>query len=390
MNGKKVMLCFAMLKPKLTNILEQARSGLLFLLFPLEYLYRLLFFIDQTIKKYRTPETPYPFKVISVGNLTVGGTGKSVVVPFLVKTLGVECCAVVMRGYGGAQERANKPMLVSDGKQLFCSVAVAGDEAVMHATHLACPVVVSASRQHGCNLIRGLFCTALPPLSVRPSASSGGAVQSTQYVILDDAYQHHSVKKDLEIVLLDARKPFDNGHCLPLGRLREKDLSRASLVMLTHSDQISTEQREVLELQLQKQLGTKPIFWGKHAIDGLYQNNEELVSPAFFADKKIVIVAGIGKPVNIEQSLKKINLIASAVCAFPNHAPYRERDLETICEQAQAVGATAVITTTKDWVKLAPLVLRQYARAPLSWYVLRVQYELLDKPDDARLRQQFN
>ncbi len=372
MSGKKAILCFAMLKPKLTNILEQARSGLLYFLLPLEYLYRFLFFIDQAIKKYCAPNTAYPFKIISVGNLTVGGTGKSVVIPFLAKMLGVEYSAVVMRGYGGTQERANQPMLVSDGNQLFCSVAVAGDEAVMHAIHLACPVVVSAQRRHGCDIINNLFSPRI------------------RYVLLDDAYQHHSVKKDQEIVLLDARRPFDNGHCLPLGRLREKDLSRACFVMLTHGDQISIAQREALQIQLQKQLGAKPFFWGKHAIDGLYHNNEEVVSPAFFADKKFVIVAGIGKPVNVEQTLKKINLTASAVCAFPNHTPYRERDLETICAQAQVVGATAIITTTKDWVKLAPLVLRQQLKACLSWYVLRVEYQLLDETDRARLRKQFN
>ncbi len=358
-----------MQKPKSTNLFlnnlyplakKFCERVLFFVLIPLEYLYRLIFFIDQAWKKYRGNKTGYRFKIISVGNLTVGGTGKSVVVPFLVKLLSEDRCVIVMRGYGGSQERAGKQILVGDGNQLFCSVSVAGDEAVMHATQLTCPVVVSAQRVHGCVLVRDL----LPHI---------------KYVILDDAYQHHSVKKDIDIVLLDARKPFDNGHCLPAGRLREKDLSRASFIMMTHSDQITQQQRDALQAKLQKQTDNKPIFWGKHAIDGLYRNNEELVSPEFFVGKKFVMVAGIGTPTNVEQSLKKINLAASAVCVFPNHAPYRERDLETIYEQAQAVGAEAVITTTKDWVKLAPLVLAQGLHAPLRWYVLHVRYKLLNE-----------
>lgn len=372
MNGKRAILFFAMQKLRSTNLSLNnlyplakhfCERVLFFVLIPFEYLYHLIFFIDQAIKKYRGSKTGYPFKIISVGNLSVGGTGKSIVAPFLVKLLGEDRCAIVMRGYGGRQERANKPILVGDGNQLFCSVAVAGDEAVMHATQLACPVVVSAQRVQGCDLIRDLF------------------LGKINYLILDDAYQHHSVKKDIDIVLLDARKPFDNGHCLPAGRLREKDLSRVSFVMMTHSDQISDEQQDKLQNRLQKQLGNKPIFWGKHAFDGLYRNNEELVVPAFFERNKFVVVAGIGRPANIEQSLKKINLTASAVCVFPNHAPYRERDLESIFERAQAVGVKAVITTAKDWVKLAPLVLAQGVHAPLRlrWYVLRVRYELLDQ-----------
>lgn len=342
------------------------------MLIPFENLYRLGFFIDQSIKKYRGNKTGYPFKIISVGNLTIGGTGKSVVVPFVAKLLGEDRCAIVMRGYGGMQERVSKPILVGDGKQLFCSVAVAGDEAVMHATQLVCPVVVSTSRAVGCDLISNLFSPKI------------------NYLILDDAYQHHSVKKDIDIVLLDARKPFDNSHCLPAGRLREKDLSRASCIVMTHGDQVSDEQRQTLQSKLQKQLGAKPIFWGKHAVDGLYHNNEEFVLPDFFADKKVVIVAGIGTPANIEQTLTKINLTASAVCTFPNHAPYRERDLELIYEQAKAVGAKAVITTTKDWVKLAPLVFAEGQHARLQWYVLRVRYELLESTEVLRIKQLFS
>jgi tetraacyldisaccharide 4'-kinase len=344
-------------------------KNLFFLLFlPCEYLYRIGFFIDQSIKKYRGQKTGYPFKIISVGNLSVGGTGKSVVVPFLVKLLGSDRCAVVMRGYGGAQERASGALLVSDGNHLFCAVREAGDEAVMHATQLTCPVVVAARRADACHLLKSL------------------RYQSINYVLLDDAYQHHSVKKDIDIVLLDARKPFDNGYCLPAGRLREKDLSRASIIIMTHADRISPEQRSVLQSSLEKKSPATPIFWGRHAVDGLYHNNEQLVTPAAIAKKKCVLVVGIGNPINIQQSLDQLGLAVAACLTFPNHAPYRERDLDFILSEAQGVNAHVVITTTKDWVKLAPFVLQAgSAYARLAWYVLRVCYELLDKEACERL-----
>ncbi len=349
--------------------LQQFFKPLLFLfLLPCEYLYRMGFFIVQALKKYCGQKTGYPFKIISVGNLSVGGTGKSVVVPFLVNLLGSDRCAIVMRGYGGTQERAPGAILVSDGNHLFCSVAVAGDEAVMHATQLSCPVVVGAKRADASDLLK---------------VSQN---QSIEYVLLDDAYQHHSVKKDIDIVLLDARKPFDNGHCLPAGRLREKDLSRASIIMMTHADRISFEQRQVLQTTLEQKVPAMPIFWGCHVVDGLSRNNEQLVTLEDIAKKKSVLVVGIGNPINVQQSLDRLGLTATACLTFPNHAPYRERDLDFIMEEAQSAGAIVVITTTKDWVKLAPFVLQSgsvYAR--LTWCVLRVRYELLDQADDGRL-----
>ena len=160
----------------------------------IECFYRVCFYVVNNIKHFRRPyHAPWP--VISVGNISLGGTGKSVFVRFLM-TISTGRSAVLLRGYGRAHEGASQSLIVSDGHTIFTDARQSGDEAYMLAQEFKGPVIVGRSRAVSCKLLEQLIKTSH---------------ESVNMVILDDAYQHHSLYKNLEILLLDARYPFENG-----------------------------------------------------------------------------------------------------------------------------------------------------------------------------------
>jgi len=340
--------------------LSKGPLGALFfmVLIPLSYVYRLFFFCNQWWRRCRGGKAVYPFKIVSVGNISVGGTGKSVVVPWLVRLLGEERCAVVLRGYGGRNERTGKSILVSDGQYLLSTPAIAGDEAVMHVLNLRCPVVVGANRARSCDLL----------------VSAG--FTGVWWVVLDDAYQHHSVKKDKEILLLDGRKPFDNGYCLPAGHLRERDLSRAHVIIVTHADLLSGAGRRCLRVQLQQQAPQAAVFFGVHQPRGLYLANQASVEPGMLAAKRVGVFAGIGNPHNVQQSLEGLGLKDVLLYPLPNHHVYTPATLTAIMGWARASGIDALVTTEKDWVKVAPCLSLIHSNG-IQIIVLRVAFALM-------------
>ena len=182
----------------------------------LEPLYRAGFFIAQFYRK-KMGGTVVPFSVLSVGNLSVGGTGKSVVVSFLGNLL-----------------------------------------------------VVGADRLRSCQLLEVW------------SRKTDNVVKT---VILDDAYQNYKIFKNVEILLLDARKPFDNEHALPAGRLREKNYRRAHFFFLMHADQVSPAFLHFIATNLLIGVDEKFIFAGKHAYAGMFLDNagvDQTISYSFF------------------------------------------------------------------------------------------------------------
>jgi len=336
----------------------------------LAWLYHIFFLLSQRNKRLFTSKKRYPFTIISVGNIVVGGTGKSVVIPYLVSLLGEENCAILLRGYRGSNEATGKSFLVSDGCDLFCSAAVAGDEAVMHAVSLACPVVVGKNRAQSCDLLRAF-----------------DRSKKIKYVLLDDAYQHQSVKKDIELVLLDARKPFDNGYCLPLGRLREKDLSRATALVVTHADKITAKQRDAIKKALAAQVGHDRIFFGAHKPDGFFLNNHKRLAVEVMKSKTLCAVSGIGNSDNFYQMLTKMSINDVFWCDYPNHYRYSKKIVDGILVRAKSQGVTGMVTTSKDWVKIAPFAMTSAIQLP--WYVLRVKFVLLDKSDEESFLELF-
>lgn len=321
----------------------------------LEMIYRAVFGCAIFFKRRKQHVEPFPFKIIGVGNLTVGGTGKSVFIGFLARFF-KNNVAIVLRGYKGTSSSARFSVLVSDGQKNFVTPDCSGDEAFMHATGRHVPVVIGKSRYKSCKLVEKLI---------------GQRKINSSYVLLDDAYQHFSVKKDVEILLVDARAPFDNGHCLPCGRLREKDYTRADIIIATHADKVSAQQLLSIKTNLFPRTMPQNIFFGKHVIDGFYLNNEQRQDLKNIENIGFVLVAGVGNFASVVASIKQQGLKIALEKPFKNHYAYTKEDLMTLCVCAKKSNLAGIVTTEKDWVKIQEF--KQDLTVP--FYVARVGFE---------------
>ena len=209
-----------------------ARAGLQLLAIP----YGIVIYCrNQRFDKQSSASTEISIPVISVGNITTGGTGKTPLVEFIARYLRQQQIRVtiVSRGYGSQEGKPNDEALELERK-------------LPDVPHLQNPDRVAAARM-------------------------AIAEFEAQLILLDDAFQHRRIKRDLDIVLIDATCPFGYGHLLPRGLLREplRNLKRADLIAITRVDQISTEQCQKLEKQIQRFNASADIVSFSHAITGI-------------------------------------------------------------------------------------------------------------------------
>lgn len=288
--------------------------------------------------------------VISVGNLSVGGTGKTVFVRFLISLLDEKTVAIVLRGYGGLASH-KQALLVRDGNKVFASAKDAGDEAYMLALYEKASVVVCSDRRKSIALL-------------------DRQDNLHDMIILDDAYQNFQVKKDLEVLLVDARYSLSKARLLPAGFLRERDFSRADAIVLTHASAISFFQLEEFKKFFSSQI---PLFTGKNVVKGLFLYNKGLDSSSQLNGLRVILCAGIGNISGFVASVKALGLIIVHVIDFGDHHAYSSRDMTLIIKAVANYSADAVITTEKDWVKLISLV----GNYKVACYVLRIGFEFL-------------
>ena len=282
-----------------------------------------------------------PCKVISIGNLTLGGSGKTPMAIYAAKLLkqkGLKA-AVVSRGYGGNIESSNAIGIVSDGKQMFLGPDQAGDESFLMATKLGgIPVLVGKNR-YAAGM---LACKKFDP----------------DIVILDDAYQHLAIHRDLNILLLDAGKPFGNLHIFPRGNLREpvKQVQRADAIILTRSLKQDCAAPKFPE-EIHKLVRDLPIFRACHCPEGftrLAKNGQwQTYSSTKLASKKCLAFSGIVRNTDFKKMLSKLELRISAFLTFPDHHKYTRYDIAQILKTAEKSGAEILVTTEKDLVKLS-------------------------------------
>lgn len=281
--------------------------------------------------------------VVSIGNLTVGGTGKSPLVIGLARGLQERDIrvAVISRGHGATGRRAG-PLLVSDGSGPLVGPDIAGDEPVMIAGALPVVVIVSRNRYVGARL----------------AVERYGA----QVVILDDGYQHLGLCRDADIVLLDAFDPFGNGWTLPAGRLREplSALRDADLFLFVH--------RGVAGIRpLPDRLkGLLRAFRREAAImDGALQvrslrrgGGDDLHGVEWLRDRPVLLVSGVANPQAFEVEISRRGAQVTAHLAYGDHHRYSERDVIRIRRERSAHPPSAVVTTAKDEAKLLAAGLR--------------------------------
>lgn len=349
-------------KTTTSSVLYPSEKVIFFFLRICEIIYRLGFLVIQKAKPIFFRPHRVSCKVVALGNLSVGGTGKSVLTQFLVKNLSGFQCAVVMRGYKAKANLENKSLLVSDGKNIFYGSDRCGDEAFMIASNMSVPVAIGANRVQ--SVQRLMEC-------------AGYNEQRLDMIILDDAYQNQQLVKDLQILLLDARKPFENGYCLPAGRLREKDYGRADIIILTHSDRVSSEKIWDIKKKLLKNITPSHIFCGMHKVSGVLIDNQKPIQLDKLIGKPLLACAGIGSFSGFLQSLDSLTLSYTQTIEFQDHHTYTAKNVSDLVEQALKNHCHGIITTQKDWCKLAPLIAQSSQSSLIVWYVVPVEFEFL-------------
>ncbi len=307
------------------------------LLFPLSLLYSLIIKIrnllyDKRIFKVHELSTP----VISIGNISVGGTGKTPVTlalcELIQKSPYKQKPAILSRGYG---RKGSGYQVVCDGKKTVCDWATSGDETQIFAQRLKnIPVVVHENRVEGGVFLLDKF--------------------SPSVILLDDAFQHRRIHRDLDIVLIDCRSKPRDERLLPSGLLREpkSSQSRADLILLTHYQPEDVNSAELWN-QLATQYGEERLSACRTKVARCSDlRTGKKISLSSLENKKMVGFCGIARPEGFASSLDHLGIDAPYIITFKDHHPYGVKDVERLAMTFNQVKAQYLITTEKDAVKL--------------------------------------
>jgi tetraacyldisaccharide 4'-kinase len=318
-------------------------------------------------------DQPLGCLVVVVGNLTVGGTGKTPVVEMFAKALRDRGrkVAILSRGYKSKappfwkkwwfalnHTEPEPPRIVSDGQQVLLDSEMAGDEPFMLARNLPGVVVlVDKDRvKAGAFAIKRFGCDTL---------------------VLDDGFQYLPLKGRLNLLLVDKTNPFGNGHMLPRGILREpvKHLKRASYVFLTKSNgRRDTE----LEALIQEHNPGVDVIECAHRPQYLQRLGGEVGSSdgrmplAWLKGRKVVAFSGIATPESFEKFLRDLGALIMARERYLDHYRYAQEDIDGLFELAQRQGAECLVTTEKDAVRIDAA-----HGFPLPVYYLRLEIEIV-------------
>ena len=328
------------LSPQLLSALKGERPlpAWMYLLYPASALYGLgaglkaWVYTSGLIKPKRLP-----CKVISVGNITAGGTGKTPMVIHIAKMLtemGVRT-AVLTRGYKGASE--GRVRVVSDGRGNILPASEAGDEPVLIARSLSgVPVVMGSDRYRAGMLAWERF--------------------HPQAVILDDGFQHLRLHRDLNILLMDSAHPFGNGHVIPMGYLRgpKKDTKRADLIIFTGARNMSPGALE--EVKSYALSGTSMLN-AQYLPLSIYNIKTHEENPLeTLAGRGIFMFCGIANPESFSLILHGLNAKITGSERYADHYSYTSGDVSYLIEKSRKSCAEILLTTEKDAVKLEGLL----------------------------------
>jgi tetraacyldisaccharide 4'-kinase len=276
-----------------------------------------------------------PCKVVSIGNITVGGTGKTPMVRYvanLLKGLGLEV-GVISRGYGGCAQHSGG--IVSDGNTTFMGPGASGDEPQLLASRLkGIPLLVGKDRYQASRCAINRF-----GLSV---------------LVLDDAFQHLPLKRDLDLLLLDSARPLGNGHCIPRGTLREpvEHMKRASAFVLTRW--AGQESLDRVNSMIKVHTGGHPVFRCMHVPDGLFvAGRKEVLDLACLEGRRLFAFSGIVRNDSFRETISGLKGCIAGHLEFPDHHRYSQHDLRGIWERARDLSVDNIITTEKDYVNIS-------------------------------------
>jgi tetraacyldisaccharide 4'-kinase len=293
-----------------------------------------------------------PCPVISVGNIAVGGTGKTPCVIMLARMLQSHGFkpAILSRGYGGSSTKSVN--IVADGKNILLDSKTAGDEPFLMAQSLrSIPIIVGPQRIK----------------TGKTAINRFGA----NVLICDDAMQHRQIFRDINLVLLDGQDPLGNGHVLPRGKLREPiaGLKRASAFLLTRTNE--TPKTDNINKKL-SQTGNIPIFTSIHKLKDVIKGDYSDKWPiAGLKGKKVCAFCGIAKPDSFKKSLLAAECHILSLDTFPDHHNYSRAELEIIKIKFYNNKADLIITTQKDGMRL-----QNFAEFLSIIYMMRIEMKI--------------
>ena len=281
--------------------------------------------------------------VISVGNITTGGTGKTPLVEWIARAVGrmQRRACILTRGYGRANR--NERVVVSDGERILADAHTGGDEPLLLA-----------------EMLLGIAAVVSDADRVSAARWALNALGS-QVFILDDGFQHLRIARDLNIVTIDATNPWGGGHLLPRGRLREplRGLARADLLVITRADQV--HDIIALKQEVERLSNGRPILLA-HArtrrMRSLFNRAGEDAPDTVSPSSPAAAFCAIGNPQSFFAHLRGDGHTLNLTRAFADHHVYTQRDVDAIEREAEARGAKWLLTTAKDAVKLRALRFR--------------------------------
>lgn len=296
-----------------------------------------------------------PVKIFSVGNIVVGGAGKTPTVIYVLNILkrAGKKVGVLSRGYG---RNSKGYKYVSDGKIFFTDVNESGDEIYLAANECSVAAAVSEKRVEG--------------------AKKFLVDQDLDAIVLDDAFQHRWIYRDLNILVFDQRFLNKVGkreqNLLPLGVMREpfKSVERADLIIINRK---FSEKTEIPE-KLKKYFSNKKVFFGRYKATGLFDvKNHVSYGLNEFQGQKSLVICGIARPYSFFNRLEQNKINVENKIMFPDHKEYTNKEVQLIRKKFYSTNANSVLTTQKDAVKLT-----KFAKEldDIDIYYLKIELEL--------------
>lgn len=331
-----------------------------------EFLYYIGYSLDKHCKLKHPKRLPH--KVISIGNITAGGTGKTPAVIAIAEEAKKRGFypVILTRGYKG---KAKGPCFVQDAgykserlsaKTRFEihdtglktntssimhreSCIMFGDEPVLMSEILKnVPIVKCADRYAG-----GMF-------AIQTLNSQLLTLNSQLLFILDDGFQHWQLFRDKNILLIDAENPFDNRRLLPVGLLREplKEIERADIIVLTKTGNIRQAMIEDIVGEIKNYNSRAPVFLSMHKPAEFVRLSGEAMPIEWAKDKNFFAFCGIGSSESFKKTVLSAGCSLKGIKKYSDHYSYKEDDIEYIIKEAKAGNADWIVTTEKDMVRL--------------------------------------
>jgi len=303
-----------------------------YLLYPLSVIYNCLSKLNKILTKSYKLNKP----VISIGNITWGGSGKT---PMVKETANYilsfgKTPVILSRGYG-RKNKTEQNVIVRDKKQILSNLENSGDEPFMLASSVECPIVVGRNRVKSAEISKQF----LPDVFV-----------------LDDGFQHWKIKRDIDIVCINSLNPFGNGLVIPAGILREKltALKRAKIIIITNCNLCNSEKLNELKNNILKLTGKQPLETSLvvDKITNLFDNieiNDNLKKNISFS-----VISAIGSPKNFIGTVKNAGLKIKSKFIFRDHHKYTKNDIVEIINKLS--DNEKIITTAKDAVKIKEVI----------------------------------